>query len=51
MIDLEVIWKTFNTLKAKHNFILLEALGGFGYPITYKFIVANLAVELHLLIS
>jgi dethiobiotin synthetase len=42
-VDLGIVWQTFSTLQAKHDFVLVEALGGLGSPITYELTVADLA--------
>ncbi|MEL7245376.1 MAG: dethiobiotin synthase [Cyanobacteria bacterium J06573_2] len=44
-IDLGVVWKTLTQLQQKHDFLLVEALGGLGSPVTDEFTVADLAGE------
>ena len=43
-IDLGKIWQDLQALAA-HNFVLIEALGGLGSPVTSELTVANLAAE------
>ncbi|HEY9847514.1 MAG TPA: dethiobiotin synthase, partial [Candidatus Caenarcaniphilales bacterium] len=42
-VDLERVWTVFQSLQQRHNFILIEALGGLGSPVTYETTVADLA--------
>ena len=42
-IDLAVIWQQFQKLQQQKEFLLVEALGGLGSPITDEYIVADLA--------
>ncbi|AKG22894.1 dethiobiotin synthase [Calothrix sp. 336/3] len=44
-VDLAVVWQAFNSLSARRDFILVEALGGLGSPITEELTVADLAGE------
>ncbi|PPS43327.1 dethiobiotin synthase [Chroococcidiopsis sp. TS-821] len=44
-IDLAIVWRTFQQLKASRDFVLVEALGGLGSPVTAEFTVADLAAE------
>lgn len=42
-IDLGKVWSNFCTLQKQRDFVLVEALGGLGSPITDELIVADLA--------
>ena len=42
-IELQQLWQTFNTLRQKKDWVLVEALGGLGSPITHELTVADLA--------
>jgi dethiobiotin synthetase len=42
-IDLSIVWQALNSLQQKHDFILVEALGGLGSPVTEELTVADLA--------
>lgn len=42
-IDLGVIWQAFSNLTQQQDFVLVEALGGLGCPITRELTVADLA--------
>jgi dethiobiotin synthetase len=42
-IELEKIWQTFTALTQKRDFVLVEALGGLGSPVTHELTVADLA--------
>ncbi|MCA1991695.1 MAG: dethiobiotin synthase [Coleofasciculus sp. S288] len=42
-IDLTLAWQAFNTLRQKRQWVLVEALGGLGSPITRELTVADLA--------
>ncbi len=44
-IDLGVVWQTFTQLQRTSDFLLVEALGGLGSPVTDEFTVADLAGE------
>ena len=44
-IDLGVVWQTFTQLQQSRDFLLVEALGGLGSPVTDEFTVADLAGE------
>ncbi|ARV63194.1 dethiobiotin synthase [Nostocales cyanobacterium HT-58-2] len=47
-IDLAVVWQAFTALRQRRDFLLLEALGGLGSPVTDELTVADLAGEWHL---
>jgi dethiobiotin synthetase len=44
-IDLALVWQTLLKLQKRHDFLLVESLGGLGSPITYELTVADLAGE------
>ena len=44
-VDLGVVWQTFTQLSQSRDFLLVEALGGLGSPVTDEFSVADLAGE------
>ncbi|MBW4651131.1 MAG: dethiobiotin synthase [Kastovskya adunca ATA6-11-RM4] len=43
VVDLAKIWQAYNTLQQQRDFVLVEALGGLGSPITQELTVADLA--------
>lgn len=42
-IDLSLVWQAFNALRQQRQWVLVEALGGLGSPITDELTVADLA--------
>jgi dethiobiotin synthetase len=42
-IDLELAWRALNTLRQQRQWVLVEALGGLGSPVTHELTVADLA--------
>jgi len=42
-VDLAVVWQAFTALRGRRDFLLVEALGGMGSPITDELTVADLA--------
>ncbi len=44
-IDLGLVWQKLEQLKSTRDWVLVEALGGLGSPVTYEFTVADLASE------
>ncbi|MBE9033631.1 dethiobiotin synthase [aff. Roholtiella sp. LEGE 12411] len=44
-VDLAVVWQTFSYLQKRRDFLLIEALGGLGSPVTAELTVADLAGE------
>jgi dethiobiotin synthetase len=42
-LDLGVVWQAFSRLRSQRDFVLVEALGGLGSPITNELTVADLA--------
>jgi len=47
-LDLGLIWQHFQTLQHNYNYLLVEALGGLGSPLTYEYTVADLAKDWHI---
>jgi dethiobiotin synthetase len=44
-IDLSVAWQALERMRQHHDFVLVEAIGGLGTPITAELVVADLARE------
>jgi dethiobiotin synthetase len=44
-VDLAVVWQTLSELQKRRDFLLIEALGGLGSPVTAELTVADLAGE------
>ncbi|WP_341530686.1 dethiobiotin synthase [Nostoc sp. UHCC 0302] len=44
-VDLAVVWQTLSRLQKRCDFLLIEALGGLGSPVTAELTVADLAGE------
>lgn len=44
-IDLAVVWQALSELQKHRDFVLIEALGGLGSPVTEELTVADLAAE------
>lgn len=42
-VDLKLVWQAFNTLRQQREFVLVEALGGLGSPVTHELTVADVA--------
>ncbi|MCX7596923.1 MAG: dethiobiotin synthase [Fischerella sp.] len=47
-VDLAVVWQAFTALCQRRDFVLVEALGGLGSPVTDELTVADLAGDWHL---
>lgn len=47
-IKLEKVWRAFEALRQKRDFVLVEALGGLGSPVTREMTVADWAWDWHL---
>ncbi len=45
IVDLASVWQAFDRLRQKRDFVLLEALGGLGSPVTHELTVADLASD------
>lgn len=44
-VDLGLVWQKFQQLQTARDWVLVEALGGLGSPVTNEFTVADLAAE------
>ncbi|MEH2264596.1 dethiobiotin synthase [Nostoc sp.] len=44
-VDLGVVWQALSKLRSQRDFVLVEALGGLGSPVTEELTVADLAAE------
>ena len=44
-VELKVVWQAFASLCSSRDFVLVEALGGLGSPVSEEFTVADLAAE------
>ena len=42
-VDLAIVWKALENLRAKRDWVIVEALGGLGSPVTDELTVADLA--------
>lgn len=42
-VDLGLVWQAFNVLQQQRKWVLVEALGGLGSPVTHELTVADLA--------
>ncbi|MBD1824462.1 ATP-dependent dethiobiotin synthetase BioD [Cyanobacteria bacterium FACHB-DQ100] len=47
-VALEPVWKAFEALRRQRDFVLVEALGGLGSPVTHETTVADWAWDWHL---
>lgn len=47
-VKLEPVWKAFEALRSQRDFVLVEALGGLGSPVTHETTVADWAWDWHL---
>lgn len=45
VIELGRVWQAFCSLQQQQDFVLVEALGGLGSPVTHELTVADLAAE------
>jgi dethiobiotin synthetase len=43
IVDLTSVWQAFDQLREQRDFVLIEALGGLGSPVTHELTVADLA--------
>lgn len=48
IVDLTVVWQQLSQLLAERQFVLVEALGGLGSPVTDEWTIADLAAAWHL---
>ncbi|QKQ74715.1 dethiobiotin synthase [Nostoc sp. TCL240-02] len=44
-VDLALVWQALSKLRSQRDFVLVEALGGLGSPVTEELTVADLAGE------
>lgn len=44
-VELQLVWQAFENLRLSRNWVLVEALGGLGSPVSDEFTVADLAAE------
>jgi dethiobiotin synthetase len=44
-IDLAVVWQALQTLRSRKDWVVVEALGGLGTPVTQELTVADLAAS------
>ena len=44
-VDLNLVWQAFANLQQQQDFVLVEALGGLGSPVTEELTVANIAAD------
>lgn len=44
-VDLALVWQALSKLRSQRDFVLVEALGGLGSPVTEELTVADLAAE------
>jgi len=44
-VELELVWQAFESLRSSRDWVLVEALGGLGSPVSEEFTVADLAAE------
>jgi dethiobiotin synthetase len=44
-VDLGIVWQALTKLQGQRDFVLIEALGGLGSPVTDELTVADLAAE------
>ncbi|MBW4576749.1 MAG: dethiobiotin synthase [Aphanothece sp. CMT-3BRIN-NPC111] len=42
-VELGLVWQAFDTLRRQRDWLLVEALGGLGTPVTHEITVADLA--------
>ena len=47
-VELQRVWQEFCSLEQRKDFVLVEALGGLGSPVTEELTVADIAGEWHL---
>lgn len=47
-IDLNKVWKAFKELEGKHDFIVVEGIGGLMVPVAEQFLVADMALKMDL---
>jgi len=42
-VDLKLVWEALNSLQQQRKWVIVEALGGLGSPVTHELIVADIA--------
>ncbi|NER47591.1 MAG: ATP-dependent dethiobiotin synthetase BioD [Symploca sp. SIO1A3] len=42
-VDLKLVWEALNSLQQQRQWVIVEALGGLGSPVTHELIVADIA--------
>lgn len=47
-VELDQLWQAFEAMRRHYDWVLVEALGGLGSPVTYETTVADLAWDWHL---
>ena len=47
-VDLNIVWQALTDLQQKQDFVLVEALGGLGSPVTQELTVADICADWHL---
>jgi dethiobiotin synthetase len=47
-VEIEKVWQALNSLEQQRDFVLVEAIGGLGSPVTRELTVADLAGSWHL---
>lgn len=45
-IDIDKVWKAFEELKEKHEFMVIEGIGGLMVPVDDKLLVADMALKM-----
>ncbi|MGR3309878.1 MAG: dethiobiotin synthase [Candidatus Brocadiales bacterium] len=48
VIDMETVWKSFEMLRTKHEFMIIEGVGGLLVPLSENFYVADMAKRMNL---
>ncbi|KJH70378.1 dethiobiotin synthase [Aliterella atlantica] len=44
-VDLGIVWQALEKMRSRTDFVLVEALGGLGSPVTNEFTVADIAAQ------
>ena len=47
-VEMEPVWQAFEAMRQQYDWVLVEALGGLGSPVTHETTVADLAWDWHL---
>ena len=48
VIDMEIVWNSFEMLRAKHEFMIIEGIGGLLVPLSDDFYAADMAKRMNL---